>query len=556
MLSPPPPPPPTPTSPHPTPPQAARAAAAEGGDGVNGNGVELRPGTSPWLTHRGPSLFAASVKHVEGGLRPTPSLSELHGALLDHPASVAAHMAAPGTAGGEGVGGSAGGLGASLGSTFTTAATLDRQRQRALARGTVSTGLAWRGVLSEDAGADCGFVVGGGEEGDGAGYEGGAAGPIGVSMVEVCAPGPHVHVQVVSDANTKPNVDFGAAITPNGVLPPLLMSSPVVAASASFGASWGGSSTSPVAADTPQAMVACPVGGSASLTLRVANVGTTVLYFELRGAPASPHRPTRVATAGGVDPGGSFSCGPGRTGKLLPGGVADVTLHFSATAPGVYRELWSLRTSPALVGGTVPTFAVKGVAGGTDDAAPKRQRLETRLRDATLYSMMREVVLALVDAAPLEVAAEAEDAVRRRQRADFERANPGLHYHPAVYDELVVRGWRGGGGGWRATAVRFRPCWCSLPRSPRVVRPTVASLAAHRAGDGCLARRASCIPSQPPPSPPPTPACGLAGTRRAFTRRRATRCAACATTACACRCCRRPKRRTRACSAWAAGAPP
>jgi len=222
------------------------------------------------------------------------------------------------------------------------------------------------------------------------------------------------------------------------------------AGSAFLGTAMGSARGSPSAtSDAPIVVCQCAVGGSTTATLRIANVGSTVVYYRLDGTVASPLRAVRSTTtftAGGSDGGvgvGTFSCGLGRQGTLLPGAVADVVVAFTAAAPGVAREQWTVHTTPTLVSGVAPTFILKGVAGGTagsdDTLAPRRQRLEARLREAAVYASMRELVLELVDAAQSEPPAADPAVVARRQRVDFERNNRSLHYKPAVAEQLLVR---------------------------------------------------------------------------------------------------------------------
>lgn len=128
-----------------------------------------------------------------------------------------------------------------------------------------------------------------------------------------------------------------------------------------------------------------------------------------------------------------FLC-PKMAGSVVPGGTVDFIFSFQADAPGVYREYWSLSTSPVANEGASIRISLRGVATIPDETGPRRQRLETRLRDAAVFSAVHEVVLSIIDSlqfAPPPPATEEE--ARAERSARFSKLNPGLHYSDAVY---------------------------------------------------------------------------------------------------------------------------
>ena len=150
------------------------------------------------------------------------------------------------------------------------------------------------------------------------------------------------------------------------------------------------------------------------------------------GSVPSPHVPSASAAASGP----RFVCS--RTaGSILPGACADILFTFEAHSPGVYTEQWELTSSPAANGPAPILITLRGVAAATDETGPRRARLEGRIRIAASFSVAREVLYAVIDSLELELPSPLprDEKVTTDERR-FLRANPGLFYHEDVYNSL------------------------------------------------------------------------------------------------------------------------
>ena len=150
------------------------------------------------------------------------------------------------------------------------------------------------------------------------------------------------------------------------------------------------------------------------------------------GLPAFVSVPSAAAAAKGP----RFICAH-MAGSIMPGASMDFVFTFESAAAGVFTERWMLVTTPAANGGTPVVVTLRGVATFVDEAAPRRARLEGRLREAAAFAVVRSVLDGLLDALELEPPPPPprEEKVRA-DSARFARANPGLFYHEDVYNAL------------------------------------------------------------------------------------------------------------------------
>lgn len=310
-------------------------------------------------------------------------------------------------------------------------------------------------------------------------------------------PGPHLHVQVVADSATT-NDDIGAGVAVTGRLAPIrgglktlrdeadahggagivqfhpswatssLIMGHMGAEGMEMGSTQGGGLVLPhesldithassiggagiaTSAAWPHVVFEGAAGSLVTAKIRVANTGTTVLYYKWLPSP-DPHVPVKqdaldfsatqpLGTATPVLP-DKVPTNPrfliGRpAGSLVPGAVQDFVFKFQSDAPGVFQEVWSLQTTPVSNGGHQVDILLRGVASAADELAPKRQRLEGRLRDAAVYAAVREVVLSIVDEFQPPTPTVTNTSTEADQRAAFDRLNPGLYYRPDIYVKL------------------------------------------------------------------------------------------------------------------------
>lgn len=245
---------------------------------------------------------------------------------------------------------------------------------------------------------------------------------------EVLAPGPHAHMQIISDAITRDG-DIGAAIGHSGSLPAVRRDATDSRPSTADSLAGGSGITVTLHASADQI---------ASAKVLLVNTGTTALQFEWLRQPL-----LSALSEGGVlteDQAQSprFVCSA-MNGTLLPGMVVELVFTFAAHCPGTFRELWQLETIPNLanVQGQ-PSLILRGVCAARDESGPRRQKLDSKLKQASTVAFVRELVLGLVQQLELPQRPEPVPIRQARERKHFEAENPGLWYHADVYEALNV----------------------------------------------------------------------------------------------------------------------
>jgi hypothetical protein len=353
-------------------------------------------------------------------------------------------------------------------------------------------------------------------------------------------PGAHAHVQVVADATTVAGAAVGAAWADGVLLPP--QSQAVAVADGGNGAGEDAGDVICVglrvtlrAGDDAGASSSVSGGCGSTATLRVANTGKLLLCYALR-----PQQQGGAVGAGGCDSGSAFTAEAG-AGLVLPGGVADVTLAFAASARGdgcggdvtvggdaplpvVVRETWRLTTLPPLAclcssgsgdsSGGVPV-AVTGLraprprrtmsTAAPFDSPPAVPDADARVEQAAADADAAAALQAAVDAvAAAQAAAASDEAGDEAARArTFARLNPGLTYRRPDWDALAALSAQSAAAAGAATP--------PLPLPHADWGGSVRRLQAMVSGVGALASAAPSLPTVPPePECAPQPAAGIA----------------------------------------------
>jgi len=94
-----------------------------------------------------------------------------------------------------------------------------------------------------------------------------------------------------------------------------------------------------VTLDAARVAVEAPVGEAAHARVRLANTGSTALFYEWRARDPAPDETPRAGA-------GDLFFMPARGGSVLPGQEVDVWVGFRPRAPGVYAREFELLTSP------------------------------------------------------------------------------------------------------------------------------------------------------------------------------------------------------------------
>ncbi|KAI8822671.1 MYCBP-associated protein family-domain-containing protein [Fimicolochytrium jonesii] len=133
-----------------------------------------------------------------------------------------------------------------------------------------------------------------------------------------------------------------------------------------------------------------------------------------------------------------------KKGVILPGTAFDFPIIFKSATPGVFTEIWSLTTVPALgpEASSQPTVTMQGIALERDDNEAKREKLEKALLRKQALSAAKAIISTiLTNIKPRVVSARSLRRIAANEDEHlFEKRNRSfkLYYTPKIFDKLAT----------------------------------------------------------------------------------------------------------------------
>ncbi|KAJ8371808.1 hypothetical protein AAFF_G00299860 [Aldrovandia affinis] len=172
-------------------------------------------------------------------------------------------------------------------------------------------------------------------------------------------------------------------------------------------------------------------GEQASSCVELQNEGSTALYYSWQRLPQNHSFPETCAQRHTQH--FYFNI---NTGVILPGETQRLVFIFKSVTPGIVREVWSLNTHPALLGGASLLVTLRGVALYQDKSAGQREALQRELQQKEAVWVCEQLVWELLQGVrtPERPSSPAELYCTSPQR--LHNTNPQLHYRAEAVEGL------------------------------------------------------------------------------------------------------------------------
>ncbi|XP_035993174.1 MYCBP-associated protein [Fundulus heteroclitus] len=165
------------------------------------------------------------------------------------------------------------------------------------------------------------------------------------------------------------------------------------------------------------------------------------------------------------------------SGVIRPGETQRVEFIFKSEEPGLWTELWQLRTHPPLLQGASIQVRLSGKAFKQDKTADQRCFLENKLEKAVVEKLCRSIMVEVVGRlhTPERPNSPAELYITEEQL--FQNTNPKLQYHYQPVEDLKTL-WHqvNPGASWDFSVDTLRQAVLSLPDAEPVKEESFSQL--------------------------------------------------------------------------------